>query len=893
MVLNDKRVQWYPRQQVDDQDMIQEREYTLGSVSKFIDRTIGNGIISGLKVEDNSTIMSQATQNQTYDTFLDTVGNQIIQVFKATADNIQQIILYMRQVGVAGSVIFYIYELEDGTNVDSDLKSVPLGNIIISAATITGAFGENTIDFSTESNVSSPGSLTVDNFYALAIERNNSTGSVDVSYADNNPYANGHVLEFVDSTSIYTKRANYDLYMKVYGDAIKVTAGTAYKEGNPIEVATDQENISLIETTGTTNYIVIKYLAVDTDLETHPRNGLPVYSRTQDSFQIGIRTSIGSIASDEELLGTVVNNGSYPLSPIDERVFIPRNNTLWTEYLDKVYDITIETQNEFEWYFGDGTESAASGFTSGGWAYTQAASQVTVTTPKNTRILLKGNPSDGVTTHYKYDATNFDFTALTLKTRIVLSESGTIHGEGDDQTIVILNDDFTKFVTTYKSQATVSGVSLKDFTVNDSSNFKVGEVLHHDNDNNMYVVDSIPDATSVLVDKNITGAGSGTISSCSQHIDVSGFTIDGRSNVNSMGGSRADSEDGSVFQINYSANSKFLAKIINAQLVSASGTATGGVFNGNSATYQNEIGNIWLSGIFSTGSFARGGAIAQCPYSKIHNIHNTFASGGSNSNFGGAVFNCPYSTIEQIYGCYTEGTSTTGNFGGAVSFCYYSVIHDLYDCYCTTELVLGNTTPIGGGGVYDTDYSTIYNIYRNYIESYDGNGLGGAIFSCQHCDVYNIQDCTVTSGGAASGIPKGGACYAVDYSTIRLIQGCSCTGTEYGSTGGACDSCDQSTIDQIYNCSANTFTGIAPKGGGCYECDSSHISNVFNCNSSSIGSNNGEGGGAADCDSCNFCGVWDNNNSDVASNTLDNCQNSAWTLVINGTPWQSTGTADF
>lgn len=341
--MNNKRVDWYQRQRVDDLDMITERDYITERCADMFDRIVGSGVISGLAVSDDSSIVDQSVANQFYDTWIDTVGNQIIQIFKATADNLQQIIIRGRNVGAAGNVILSLHSLVTPTDMNSNITPTPLGQVAIPNGSFGGAFAEVTVDVSVLANVSTAGSLTVGHYYAIILYRDNGIGSIDISYSDGNEYTDGHIREYDVATGIYTNRTTWDLYFKVNGDAVQIALGLAYKNGDPIEIATAQRKINLADTSGVTNYICIKYLEVETDPEIHPRSGLLVYSRIQDYWEIVVYNNLASITSNDELIATTAHTGVFPLTIVDRRVYIPEGNTLWDGYVNKNVVLTAQS----------------------------------------------------------------------------------------------------------------------------------------------------------------------------------------------------------------------------------------------------------------------------------------------------------------------------------------------------------------------------------------------------------------------------------------------------------------------------------------------------------------------------------------------------------------------
>lgn len=342
MADNTKNVYWYDRQRVDVNDMDVERDYMSNRIGNIFNRSLGDGVISGLAVSDDSEIINQNAQDAFYDIFLDTVGNRIIQIFKASSNNLQQLIVYGQRNGSAGNVLFSIYSLTDPTNPNSGISAL-VGQKVEPHTVFPLVAGEATVGFAGVAALTTAGSLTVDNYYALVIERDSAFGSIDLYYTTTNPYADGHIVEYDAGTGLFTTRATWDIYFKLYSDCVQISSGYAYQLGNPIEVPAYQYKVNLVDTSGVQNYICLKYYQILTDYETHPRTGQLVPSREQDYFQIVIRTNAGDIASDELLIAQVAHGGAWPLTVTDQRVFIPSDSTLWDSYTNKNVVLTGQT----------------------------------------------------------------------------------------------------------------------------------------------------------------------------------------------------------------------------------------------------------------------------------------------------------------------------------------------------------------------------------------------------------------------------------------------------------------------------------------------------------------------------------------------------------------------
>jgi len=339
----DKRVKWYDRQQVDLTDQTTEQEYHITRTKNIFDRLLGDGVTSGLLVTDDSQMVFQDSSNATETSQIDTLGNQVIQIFLATADNLQSVIARMRNVDATGNVTASIYTLATPTDPTSALSSTAIAQAVVSSGSIGAMFGEVTFDFSAQAAVADAGRLTVGNYYAVAFARDSVVGSIDIRYSTSNQYDNGYVRYYDFPSDTYTNYLTRDLYIKVFTDAVQIATGIAYKNGDPIEVNTVQRKVNLADTSGVTNYITLKYKETLTDQETNPRLGTPEYSRIQDDFEVVVRTSLASIASDEESVSSTAHTGAFPLIIADLRVFIPGRSSLWDAYINKNVLLTGET----------------------------------------------------------------------------------------------------------------------------------------------------------------------------------------------------------------------------------------------------------------------------------------------------------------------------------------------------------------------------------------------------------------------------------------------------------------------------------------------------------------------------------------------------------------------
>lgn len=501
-----------------------------------------------------------------------------------------------------------------------------------------------------------------------------------------------------------------------------------------------------------------------------------------------------------------------------------RDKQFEARFLGK-YDLVIQSQAEFEKYFGTGDDEATgvTGTTEGGWVCVDLADNETVTIPANTSILLKSNPAGGITAHFKYDATNYNRKAYELNTRINLSTGVTIHGEGIDQTIIARksDDNYPMFITTYLEREAVPGVATNIFTVASSEHFQPGQTIEHSNDNEFYKVINVPDGTHVTTDKIITGAAAGNINVCQDNIELKDFTFDGRCDIDNLGGTRTNR----AFDLNYCAHSNFEAKVINCK------EQLGGAYKGDHLVYKLKIQNI-----FHCQSTNVGGAVYRCSNSEIKNIHNCNAYSTTGGTSGGAVYDCNKSKISDIYDCYSETTNAGNNSaGGACSLCDDSEINNVWNCRCTV------TT---------------------------GNAEGGGCYQCDNTPITNIHNCDCFATGAA-GDAFGGGCAECDESKISNIYNCSCIVTTGNADGGGCYQCDTGKISNIYDCNCHCSGAGTANGAGAHSCDNGTIMDFHNNTANDAVGNNGEGGAAAHCDNVTILGNFTGNLNDGGAGAND------------------------
>lgn len=284
-----KATNFYSGQRVDVADMQTNLLQYLIDTSRHIQiKCLGDGVISGLTVADNSLIISQATYDTDISTLKGNTSNKLCQVFKATTTNIQNIVLSMKQSGSpTGSLTMSICPLTDPTDAHSIIQytSKVAESVGVTESSVGTSFGDVTFNFMS-SALGAYGALTIGNYYAMVLASSTTVGTLYFRYNSANPYAYGFIREV--TSSVTTDHDLWDLYFKIYSDNVSLAIGYGFKEGQPIIVSTGLDVVELQETTGSDNFLCIKYKGTLTDLETSPTWGTMEYSRTQDDYEIAV-----------------------------------------------------------------------------------------------------------------------------------------------------------------------------------------------------------------------------------------------------------------------------------------------------------------------------------------------------------------------------------------------------------------------------------------------------------------------------------------------------------------------------------------------------------------------------------------------------------------------------
>ena len=307
-------------------------------------------------------------------------------------------------------------------------------------------------------------------------------------------------------------------------------------------------------------------------------------------------------------------------------------------------DVIITNQTQWEYWFGDGTETGT-GYTGGGWAYSESGI-VTVTMPENTTVFLMPCVDGGTTTSFNGNS------AYIMKTQVNMSSNTVIKGFNVEKTVVVKDDDSTyeddiKFITTYKYQSVVASISGASFSgITNYADYSVGDLIHTTEDNTFYTVvsTSSADGGTVTVNSAISGSYSGveTISSMVTGITHEGWSFDGRGGINGYGGAiDGTDKNGGAYNIQFCGKSTFNNKIINhAVSYSSVGGLGGGIYSDGNAAYIEAL-NIYSCASFGTAS---GGGAYGCDYSTITAYNCTATIPGT----GDIAYSCENS--ESIWG---------------------------------------------------------------------------------------------------------------------------------------------------------------------------------------------------------------------------------------------------
>jgi hypothetical protein len=314
-----KKALWNDSQLIEVEDLEVDQFYHNRKIEKGIKDLHGNGIIptsistfdnmatdtGNLAIQEDLTMEKQVTGTSISDVgyrlddvTINSFQNVVVQKFMAATDNIFEVDIYVKRDDdwTTGDLNVEIRELADGTNVDSNAKDEALGRVRISRAQVSTSYGWVTASFRNQTGVSNPGSLTVGNFYAIAIERDQvvDNGNITVGYTETTTdNTTGYLARYTYSTSTWVNTIDTTIQYLIYRirtNALRIRAGIAYLEGQKIELTQDVENLSLVDmsTTGKTDYNIVTLSADSTTSTTQYNDRMKAYvvTRTQPTYAI-------------------------------------------------------------------------------------------------------------------------------------------------------------------------------------------------------------------------------------------------------------------------------------------------------------------------------------------------------------------------------------------------------------------------------------------------------------------------------------------------------------------------------------------------------------------------------------------------------------------------------
>ena len=612
------------------------------------------------------------------------------------------------------------------------------------------------------------------------------------------------------------------------------------------------------------------------------------------------------------------------------------------ESLDQVplYDIIIESQSEFERYFGTGLETGT-GTTAGGWYYVESGGNVKVYMPKHKSVWLKPNPADGVTYHYYFTQTGKR--AYELKTRVRVNTCSAIISENVDKTYMVYGNDWACFVAdegsymaaTGQGDGTIRGTQFPYSTghlgMPEGFYESVGDWVSQPGQNIFFQIRDFWWAGGfyhLAIDTTTTdGAWWWRYW---PNVIFEGFTIDGRGGIDYFGGTR----NGPAFIVPYLIHSKLNCRLFNFSYDAGpiiDGIDAGNLNEGLSYTEISNLYKCYVDGsdygviqqvnrckihdIESCGGIGAGairGLVKHANWTSIYNIkrcvtgtdgYGSVLSEADNcivdntefctvpgTGWGGAVANVTNSRITNIH-------NSSAHYGGAVYNAENCDIKNLYNCdgyyggavnlayRCNIKNLFDCTSNEGeGGGIYEPEECNISGLYN--CRAYSNQAVttltvrGGGIAYPINCKIDGLYGCSATSAGA--GNSHGGGIYGGNNNKISNIIGCRayCSGLVGTALGGGVYTSINSTFDNIVGCYCRGGNGVTStaRGGGIYQCNDSKISEVWDCYCA-----NGatlEGDLVYECNNSTFHGSFQSTGS--GNSYIDNCTNCVWGFIIDG-----------
>jgi hypothetical protein len=346
-----------------------------------------------------------------------------------------------------------------------------------------------------------------------------------------------------------------------------------------------------------------------------------------------IKYNPGNKLTDKHNQTLIDENGTFKLNETNtivdknDNVLVDEDGLGLIQFISGPNVVKISSQESFDYYFGSRwrVDGGSEWYSSSNSYYSQTVDGVVI--PENTTIILSpiggnvaGNldpTSEEYPDGYGDAGTNVynGKPAYVLKNKIYLSKNVVIQGYNDNDVIIIKNDaDNTNetnigFYTSYMYTSISTTQSSDEFRgVMDYTNYNPGDTIYWASDSTYYIVieTKSDNGGTVVVDRSISGPTSTGIYSLVDGIQLKGWCIDGRGNVNGLGGSVGTSTGIGCFDLSYCGVSEINCKIINSL------TNNGGAVYSNNTAYRLEIMDIE-----SCRAINNGGGVYGCNYSKI------------------------------------------------------------------------------------------------------------------------------------------------------------------------------------------------------------------------------------------------------------------------------------
>lgn len=343
----------------------------------------GNGTLTSLLSSalplynlDNLNIQTGLKENQILSS--GDVTSQIGEKFLARTNNIQKVTLLLSIQNTlfgqesnliwAGDLIISIYALQSTVNCITDIIpnlpiefspfNIPLAQVsfnynTLQARGITLDGTPQPVDFIFSNTPIANGSIVPGSFYAITLKRSGSANQCDILIAAGaNQSSNSRVTTFTGN--VWVDIPQDDLWYQVWTDAIQISDGQAYENGQGLvipKVLSNQDyslnGISFSGTSNATFSAVLSSIVQKTGIEQDQRTGNDVFSQQQYVPNVSLLNVIdlGNLeaASEPLVIGTVSDKNiksslfiSSILAKIHAWTFV--GNTISIKMIDDISD---------------------------------------------------------------------------------------------------------------------------------------------------------------------------------------------------------------------------------------------------------------------------------------------------------------------------------------------------------------------------------------------------------------------------------------------------------------------------------------------------------------------------------------------------------------------------